>query len=190
MPRKSNFSSDRPTRIFQVLQLTANIFTVVGVFIAISQTSGTNSIVNAIYQSQEKNSSYRLLAVKTEIESNLKIIDLGIQGKKQYETGTKIPELSLSTTAYFASPTIFKLDHLNEADNQKINLEIAQIYPLWQMANSLIQTNMQILLSNNNLDPGLKQHYLVSNNDNILKIFEKTRDMAADIDQKISGEAI
>jgi hypothetical protein len=190
MAKKSNFSNDRPTRIFQVLQLVANIFTVVGVFIAISQTSGTNNIVNAIYQSQEKIASYRLLAVKTEIEANLKTIDLCLKERKQYETGYKIPQLPLSTTAYFSSPTIFKLDHLTEADNKKINVEIAQIYSIWQETNSLIQNNMQILFLYNNASPALKQQSLVANNNQILKAFAETRDLAADIDQKISGETI
>jgi hypothetical protein len=168
------------------IQILTNIFTILGVVVAVFQISSGKEIIQAIFQSQEKSASYRLVAMREEIETNLRTINKIVKEKEGFIKTGQLIQVPLSINAYFSSPTVFKMGHLDKASNEKMNRNIAKIYVQWQEANNLIQSTLS--LASSGLDPLSKKMVLINNNARIARIFEETQPMANEILKAIQAE--
>ena len=169
------------------IQILTNFFTIVGVLVATFQISSTRQIIEAIFTSQEKAASYRLLAMKTEVQTNVDRIQGVLAKAKEFETLHEVFQIPLSTSVYYSDPTFFKLEHLNRDDNQAFNQKISEIYANWQIANSLIQAT-QSLSINAALNPRGAQVNLLKNNLEILKLLQRTLQPAQEVLMDFSAE--
>lgn len=170
------------------IQILTNLFTIMGVVVAVFQISSTRQIIEAIFTSQEKAASYRLLAMKTEVQANTSRIQ-GILGQaKLYETLNASFQIPLSTSVYFSNPTFFKLEHLNKEDNEAFNEKVSKVYENWQVANSLIQTT-EGMATNVSSNPRLTAMNILKNNRVILKILQETLQPAQEILRDLSAES-
>jgi hypothetical protein len=169
------------------IQIATNFCAILGVLVAAFQISSTKQIIQAIFQSQEKAASYKLLAMKTEIATNLEHINDALAHQDQYKNLHQVFQVPLSTTVYFSNPTYFKLDHLDKAGNHSLNVNISKIYVSWQVANNLIQSSQGLVLSAN-FNPGMAKVNLLRNNLKILEILEMTRQPAEEVLKAIEEE--
>jgi len=170
------------------IQILTNFFTIVGVLVATFQISSTRQIIEAIFTSQEKAASYRLLAMKTEVQANVNRIQ-GILGQaKLYENLSVSFQIPLSTSVYFSNPTFFKLEHLNKGDNEVFNEKVSAVYQNWQVANSLIQTT-EAMATNPSARPNITAMNILKNNRVILKYLQETLEPAREILKDLSAES-
>lgn len=169
------------------IQIITNLCAILGVLVACFQVSSTKQIIQAIFQSQEKVASLKLLAMETELQANLERINDALGHKDDYLRLSHLFQVPLSTTVYFSNPTFFHLDHLDKADNQVLNENIARMYVSWQIANSLIQSS-QTLAFNAVNNPAMVRLNLLKNNTQILEILEKTRRPAEQVLKAIEDE--
>ncbi len=170
------------------LQILTNLFTIIGVVVAVLQISSARQIVEAILTSQEKAASYRILAMKTEVRLNISRIQDVLAREEEYRNMHQTFQLPFSTAVYFSNPTFFKLEHLDKDENQAVNEKISEVYASWQVANSLIQAS-QALADSAALNPRIAQVNLLRNNLKILQIMEETLKPAQDILQALSAES-
>jgi hypothetical protein len=170
------------------LQILTNAFTIVGVLAATLQISSTRQIIQAIFTSQEKAASYRILAMKTEMQTNLVHIQDVLANANQYRNLHETFQIPLSTAVYFSNPTFFKLEHLDKDANLNINEKLSEVYASWQIANSLIQAS-QNLADSAALNPRVAQINLLKNNLKILELLEKTRQPAQEVLKALDGES-
>lgn len=170
------------------IQILTNFFTIVGVLVATFQISSTRQIIQAIFTSQEKAASYRILAMKTEVEANVSRIQGILNQAKLYETLNASFQIPLSTSVYFSSPTFFKLARLNKQDNEAFNQEVSAVYENWQIANSLIQAT-EGMATNSSANPRITAMNILKNNRLILGILQKTLEPAQDILNRLSAES-
>lgn len=170
------------------IQILTNLFTIMGVVVAIFQISSTRQIIEAIFTSQEKAASYRILAMRTEIQANVNRIQ-GILGHaKLYEDLSVSFQIPLSTSVYFSNPTFFKLEHLDKKDNEVFNEKVSAVYQNWQVANSLIQTT-EGMATNPSARPNITTMNILKNNRVILNYLQETLQPAQEILRDLSAES-
>lgn len=170
------------------IQILTNFFAIVGVLVATFQISSTRQIIQAIFTSQEKAASYRLLAMRTEIQTNVNRIQDVLKNAPEYQSLHETFQVPLSTSVYFSDPTFFKLEHLDKDANEAVNEKISNIYASWQIVNSLIQGS-QVLTGNAGLNPRLVQLNLLKNNMKILGILRETLGPAQEVLKALSAES-
>jgi hypothetical protein len=170
------------------IQILTNFFTIVGVLVATFQISSTRQIIEAIFTSQEKAASYRLLALKTEVQSNLGRIEGIMKQAKLYENLSAGFQIPLSTSVYFSDPTYFKLDHLDKDQNEAFNEKISKIYEDWQIANSLIQVT-ESMGTNVSANPRITAINILKNNRKILNYLGETLQPAQDVLKALEAES-
>jgi hypothetical protein len=165
-----------------------NFFTIVGVLVATFQISSTRQIIEAIFTSQEKAASYRILAMKTEVQTNVNRIQNVMSKAQEYALLHQSFQVPLLISVYYSDPTFFKLEHLDKAKNDEINQKIAEIYASWQIVNSLIQAS-EGLTNSTSLNPRLAQANLLKNNLKILEIMKSTLQPAQEVLNALSAES-
>ncbi len=170
------------------LQILTNLFTIIGVVVAVFQISSARQIVEAILTSQEKAASYRLLAMKTEVQLNISRIQDVLNHQGEYRNMRQTFQLPLSTAVYYSNPTFFKLEHLDKDENQAVNEKISEVYAYWQIANNLIQSS-QTLAASAGLNPRIAQLNLWKNNVKILEILGNTLKPAQEILKAFESES-
>lgn len=169
------------------IQILTNLFTIMGVIVAVFQISSTRQIIEAIFTSQEKAASYRILAMKTEIQANVARIQGILNQANLYENLSAVFQIPLSTSVYFSDPTFFKMEHLDKADNEAFNEKVSQVYENWQIANSLIQAT-ESMATNVSANPRITAMNLLKNNRKILEILQATLQPAEAILQDLDAE--
>lgn len=162
------------------IQMVTNLLTIVGMTVGLLQLSDAKGIINAIYDSQEKTASYRLLAMQTEIETNLEKINDFVRYKADFENGLRVFQIPLAIGVYFSSPTLFKFHQKNKQQNQELNEKISFLYANWQYANALIDAN-QRTLSMDQMNIESRRRDIALKNMEIIDIFEKTASPAAEV---------
>ena len=170
------------------IQILTNFFTIVGVLVATFQISSTRQIIQAIFTSQEKAASYRLLAMKTEIQTNVVRIQNILSQARLYETLNTSFQIPLSTSVYFSNPTFFKLEHLDKDDNQAFNEKVSNIYEDWQIANSLIQVT-ESMATNVSANPRIAAINILKNNRKILEKLAETLQPAQEVLKALEAES-
>lgn len=170
------------------IQIMTNFFTIVGVLVATLQISSTRQIIQAIFTSQEKAASYRVLAMKTEVQTNLGRIQNVLDNAGRYAKLQETFQVPLSTSVYFSNPTFFKLERLDKDDNETVNEKISNVYASWQIANSLIQAT-QATAATAALNPRTAQFNLLKNNMKILEILKSTFQPAQEIYKALAAES-
>ncbi len=170
------------------IQIMTNFFAIVGVVVAVFQISSTRQIIQAIFTSQEKAASYRILAMKTEVQTNLGRIQNVLDNADKYAKLQETFQVPLSTSVYFSNPTFFKLERLGKDDNEAVNEKISNVYASWQIANSLIQAT-QATAATAALNPRTAQFNLLKNNIKILEILKSTFQPAQEIYKALAAES-
>ncbi|GEM_PF-5521871 len=169
------------------IQILTNFFTIVGVVVATFQISSTRQIIQAIFTSQEKAASFRILAMKTEIQNNISRIQDVIIHRTEYTSLHETFQIPLPTSVYYSNPTFFKLEHLDKDANRDLNQKISSVYTSWQIADSLIQSS-QAMADSEALNPRMAQVNLLKNNMKILGILESTLEPAKEILKELQIE--
>lgn len=169
------------------IQIITNFCAILGVLVAAIQITSSKQIIQAIFQSQEKAASYKILAMRAELESNLKHINIVLADRDQYKSGHEVLQLQLSTAVYFSNPTYFKLEHLDKTGNDSLNENISSIYLDWEAANNLIQSSLTVA-SLASLNRSQSIATLKKNNFRILKILQDTQKQTQEVLQAFEAE--